>query len=161
MINRIDKPALIKFLHNQFRLNWHGKHGIRHWSRVRYNGLLIARKNHASLHVVELFAFFHDSCRVNEYRDPGHGTRGAELASRLRDQLFEATDQEMILLTEACQKHSRGTLKADITVQTCFDADRLDLARVGIIPNPRFLCTDEAKHQAMLSAAIKRSTHRY
>jgi hypothetical protein len=36
-------------------------------------------------------------------------------------------------------------LDGDITVQTCWDADRLDLPRVGIQPLPQFLCTEAAK----------------
>ncbi len=155
--NRINKPALIQYLKAQFCLDWHGFHGISHWSRVRYNGLLIARENNASIHVVELFAFFHDARRFNEHRDPEHGIRGAELAWKLRDRFFEATDLEMTLLTEACCEHSNGLIEADITVQTCFDADRLDLARVGIMPNPLYLCTEQAKKPALLAAAIKRS----
>ena len=155
---RIDKSALIQHLKNQFCLDWQGIHGIKHWSRVRYNGLLIARENEACVHVVELFAFFHDARRFNDHRDPEHGIRGAELAWQLKDRFFEATDHEMALLTEACHEHSNGLIEADITVQTCFDADRLDLARVGIIPNPLYLCTEQAKSLTILAPAINRST---
>ena len=35
----------------------------------------------------------------------------------------------------------------DITVQCCWDADRLDLGRV--MPDPRRLCTDAAKSDKM------------
>ena len=157
MSQRIDKPALIRYLRDQFCLDWQGIHGIRYWSRVRYNGLLMARENDASVHVVELFAFFHDARRFNDHRDPEHGIRGAELAWQLKDRLFEATDHEMALLTEACHEHSNGLIEADITVQTCFDADRLVLARVGIMPNPFYLCTDQAKSTSMLMPAIERS----
>lgn len=155
---RIDKQRLLNYLREQFQLNWMGNHGIRHWARVRYNGLVIARHNQASVHVVELFAFFHDACRWSEYRDPQHGVRGAELAGQLRGRFFDATDAEMSLLIWACNEHSNGLLDADITVQTCFDADRLDLARVGIQPNPDYLCTDAAKNPKILQAAIARST---
>ncbi len=157
-VNRINKPALIQHLKAQFCLDWQGIHGIKHWARVRYNGLLMARENNASLHVVELFAFFHDARRFNDHRDPEHGIRGADLAWQLRGQLFEATDKEMALLTEACHEHSNGLIEADITIQTCYDADRLDLARVGIMPNPQYLCTSQAKSPAILVPAIKRST---
>jgi uncharacterized protein len=59
--------------------------------------------------------------------------------------LFTATDAEMSLLIDACTRHSDGHLEADVTVQTCWDADRLDLPRVGIRPLPQFLCTEAAK----------------
>ncbi len=34
-------------------------------------------------------------------------------------------------------------MSTSATIQSCWDADRLDLGRVGIIPNKRFL-SDEA-----------------
>ena len=55
------------------------------------------------------------------------------------------SDEEMDLLTEAFKYHSDGYTEADITVQVCWDADRLDLGRVGIKPAPHRLCTASAK----------------
>ena len=34
-----------------------------------------------------------------------------------------------------------------MTIQTCWDADRLDLGRVGMMPDPRFLSTEIAKRR--------------
>ena len=77
--------------------------------------------------VVQLFAVFHDSRRVNECTDYCHGQRGAELAAELRGQLFDLPDADFDLLYQACADHTDGLTEADITVQTCWDADRLDL----------------------------------
>ena len=74
--------------------------------------------------------------------DHNHGKRGAELAIKLRGKFFEATDTEMDLLVDACIGHSDGYVEAPVSIQTCWDADRLDLGRVGIKPNPKYLCTD-------------------
>ena len=63
----------------------------------------------------------------------------------------------MDLLVEACAGHSDGFTKADITVQTCWDADRLDLGRVGIEPHPKYLCTEVAREAKFLKAAYQRS----
>ena len=52
--------------------------------RVLENGLRIAEANGADREVVTLFALFHDSRRVNEDEDDGHGLRGAEFARSLR-----------------------------------------------------------------------------
>lgn len=41
--------------------------------------------------------------------------------------------------------HSGGDVSTDPTIQSCWDADRLDLGRVGIIPLPRFLSNEAAK----------------
>ena len=104
---------------------------------------MLARETGASQHVIELFAFFHDARLINEHADAGHGERGAELAGQLRGRYFEATPAEMSLLRYACTHHSDGLITGDITVLTCWDADRLDLGRGGIIANA--LCTDATK----------------
>ena len=156
-MSHIDRRALIAHLRTNFKINWHGHHGIPHWARVRVNGLMLAKATGANTHVVELFAFFHDSCRINEYTDDGHGQRGALLATKLQGRFFEATEHEMLLLTQACSKHSDGLSKGDATVQTCWDADRLDLGRVGIEPDAKYLCTAAAKDPETIASAYKRS----
>lgn len=153
----IDCPRLLACLREQFQINWLGHHGIPHWARVRANGLMLAIETGANAHVVELFAWFHDSRRVNEHEDDGHGARGAALAKELKGQYFDATDDEMDLLVRACQYHSDGLMEDDVTVMTCWDADRLDLGRVGMVPLPQYLCTDAARHDAILKKANNRS----
>jgi uncharacterized protein len=51
-----------------------------------------------------------------------------------------------------------GLLEADLTVQTCWDADRLDLGRVGKTPRVEKLCTEEARRDPVLrDLAYRRS----
>ena len=59
--------------------------------------------------------------------------------------------------SEACKYHSDGLVEGDITVQTCWDSDRLELGRVGIKPSPQRLCTEFAKRKDVIAAAYKRS----
>jgi uncharacterized protein len=153
----IDRRALLLYLQSQFRIDWYGCHGISHWARVRANGLMLARLTGANPDVVELFAFFHDSCRINERQDEGHGARGALLADQLRGRFFEATDQEMSLLTYACSYHSDGLDSGDITVLACWDSDRLDLGRVGITPETKYLCTSAARDRVNLERSHQRA----
>ncbi len=121
-----------------------GTHGLPHWGRVLENGLKLAKQTGADTTVVSLFAVFHDARRLNEGTDPDHGKRGATLARRLRSQL-ELTDRQFATLEHACIQHTDGITEGEPTVQTCWDADRLDLWRVGIRPhNPR-LCTEAAR----------------
>lgn len=76
---------LLTAIQEQYRLSWHGTHGIGHWARVRENGLYIAENIiEVNKSIIELFAIFHDSGRQNEHIDDGHGYRGAELAKQLR-----------------------------------------------------------------------------
>jgi len=122
-----------------------GYHGIVHWARVYENGMRIARENGGDIEVVSVFALFHDSRRVNEHRDDDHGLRGAELARTLRGTLVHLDDEQFEMLFEACRLHTEGTTTEDPTIQACWDADRLDLGRVGITPRAERLCSDYAR----------------
>ena len=149
---------LIAILRSHFVLDWTGIHGAPHWSRVRENGLRLAAVTGARTTVVEAFAFVHDSCRVDDNTDPEHGLRAGEFARWLaaREKLILVPD-ELELLVRACEGHSSGMTVEDITVTTCWDADRLDLGRVGIRPNARYLCTEPAKDPAIIRWAYDRS----
>jgi len=148
---------LIAAIKKQFHIDWKGLHGISHWARVYSNGMRLSEHTGANIKVVQLFSVFHDSRRYNESKDDQHGPRGAELAVKLRENHFELSNEEFDLLYQACRLHTRAETHESITVQTCLDADRLDLGRVGILPEVKYLCTDAAKSQEMISWAYKRS----
>jgi uncharacterized protein len=124
-------------------------HGINHWKRVERNALYLARGTNIKDDVLRLFAIFHDSHRHNDDIDPGHGHRGAEFAKELRDQLFVIDDLGFGQLIEACSWHTDRIFHQDQTIAICWDADRLDLGRVGITPAPNFLNTTKAKEIAI------------
>jgi uncharacterized protein len=124
---------------------------------VRYNGLLLSRHTGANTRIVELFAFLHDTQRQHDWDDPQHGARAARFAATLQGDCFRLSSQELSLLQEACRNHSDGYLEADITIQTCWDADRLDLGRVGVKPVAKYLCTEVARDPEILEPAYKRS----
>ncbi len=146
---------LLEAIRKQYRLQWEGIHGISHWARVRAIGLRLADHTGADPAVVELFAMFHDACRTNEDLDPDHGRRGAELAVMLRGQVFDLPDPAFALLVAACTGHTDGCTEDHVTVQTCWDADRLDLGRVGIPPDPARLCTAPAKEPRLFAWATR------
>ena len=141
----IVDPKLVHRILEGYTLAPMGTHGLPHWARVLQNGLRVAELTGANERVVAYFAVFHDARRVNEGTDAGHGRRGAELARELREEWLNLEDGEFALLAEACEYHTDGKLEADVTVQTCWDADRLDLWRVGIEPEPALMCTDAAR----------------
>lgn len=149
--------TLIEYLRSGFPLDWNGIHGVSHWSRVRINGLHLAAETGANERVVELFAFLHDSQRENDGGDPFHGQRAAEVARSLNGRFFSLDTGELRLLELACRDHTGGGTRADPTVQTCWDADRLDLGRVGIVPDPERLCTEPARRAEMIQIAYDRS----
>lgn len=153
----IKIPELMKYLRGHFRLDWQGIHGAGHWARVLKNGLRVALAEGARTDVVTLFAFLHDHERWDDNGDPEHGVRAALNARNLRDVYFTIDDEGFNLLCEAMCGHSTGDTKGDITVQACYDADRLDLGRVGIMPDPKYLCTDTAKNPDVIREAFERS----
>ena len=157
----IFPASLIRDIREQYRLPWDGIHGVSHWARVLENGLRLAPLTGAKPEVVRLFAIFHDARRVNESWDPNHGRRGADLAESLRGQEFDLTDEDFELLRTACVYHTDGLTEGDVTVQTCWDSDRLDLGRVGIWPEPRYLCTDAAKDRTIIEWSRERSMRRH
>ena len=148
---------LMLALKRRFELDWEGIHGVRHWGRVRANALHLAEASGANARVAELFAVLHDVCRMNDGYDPGHGPRAADFADTLQGDYFDLGADEMVLLKAACRGHSDGHIEADLSVQVCWDADRLDLGRVGIQPAPERLCTDAARNPDMLAWAYARS----
>ena len=71
-----------------------------------------------------------------------------------------ATDRPPVLddrafsdLVEALRLHSDGLTTDDPTIGTCWDADRLHLPRVSIVPDPAFLSTRAARAPESLSHA--------
>ena len=140
-----DAPAILRAILAGYALPVRGDHGVVHWARVLENGLRVGEAVGADLEVVTLFALFHDSRRVNEYRDEGHGLRGGDFARTLRGSLVHLDDARFELLHEACRRHTDGGTTGDATLLACWDADRLDLGRVGITPRPELLCTDAAR----------------
>lgn len=120
-----------------------GLHGGSHWRRVAAAGrALLSETPGADPLVVFLFALFHDSMRLNDHHDPFHGERGADLANEMyMEGLYYASDDQMDLLERACDLHDTGCTSTDPTVGVCFDADRLNLWRVGIRPKPSLLST--------------------
>lgn len=148
----IDWARLWEFVGEQFALDPHSIHGPAHWRRVERNALLLATRTGADVTVVRLFAVFHDSRRQNENYDPQHGARGAALATELRGTHFKLEDAAFAQLIHACTWHTAEPQHADPTIGTCFDADRLDLGRVGIIPDASFMSTEFAREIAHMGS---------
>ena len=141
-----DRKGLLKAVLKQFKVDRQGVHGPGHWARVRYHALMIGRAAGADLLVVELFAFLHDSKRLNESDDPEHGSRAASYAKELNGKFFQLSEEQIEKLCHAMTFHSDGRIHADPTIQTCWDADRLDLGRVGKKPKAHYLSKEGAKH---------------
>ena len=144
-----DLRPLWAYVERQFVLGPYTPHGPDHWRRVERNGLEVARHcGGADVRVVRLFAVLHDARRLDDGADVGHGRRGADLARQLRGDLFHLDDNAFARLFDACAAHELGRVTADPTVGACWDADRLDLPRVGARPMPQYMSTAYGKHLA-------------
>ncbi len=144
-----NQAKLVKEILSKLKINKRGVHGPSHWARVKHHGLIIGEQVGADLEVIKLFAFLHDSQRVSEYSDPEHGSRAAQYAKSLNGKFFDLKQDQMELLTLAMEGHSDGDLHLNPTIQTCWDADRLDLGRVGIKPAGEFLSATAVSHIEM------------
>jgi uncharacterized protein len=153
-------PKLIQIITEQFQFNRESIHGTHHWRRVEELGLMLADQTGADRDVVSLFAYLHDSKRENELVDPEHSARAADFA----EELYQAgnlalSEKQLEQLVHACRCHSDPNAKSDdMTVMTCWDADRLDLWRVGETPDPARLNTDAARDPSMIEYSCEISS---
>lgn len=123
----------------QFRLGRHSAHYVDHWERVERYGIYLAAHSGADVELVRLFAIIHDSQRGQEGPDPEHGPRAAQFVQQLDWPLDPQRRQTLML---ACHDHEFGKTSSDPTIGTCWDADRLDLDRVGITTDPDLMSTE-------------------
>ena len=161
MTKSVISQSFIAFAREHFRLDWTGIHGAPHWSRVRLNGLKLGNYYGVDTEVIEWFAFLHDLERRNDDQDLAHGERAAILAERLNKTYMKLSADRLLLLQTACMFHSDGKQLGDPTCMVCWDADRLDLGRVGIEPNPDKLCTRLAKDPDFIDECWRRSVYGY
>lgn len=144
---RANIEGVINFAKNHSRHS--DIHGLTHWQSVESNGIALAKITGANLIVVRLFAYVHDLCRENDGDDPEHGLRASLLAREYAGSLFRGlTDTELDQLIFACAHHTDMIQSEDVTVNTCWDADRLDLGRVGIVPLPERMATEAGAYYA-------------
>ena len=85
------------------------------------------------------------------------GGRAADFLLGLKGRVFELDTSGLEMLVYACRHHSDGLVEGDVTVRTSWDADRLDLGRVGIKPCASRLATNEGRRPELIEWAFKRS----
>ncbi len=129
-------------------------HGPGHWQRVASIGCqLVYEVPEADPTVVFLFSLFHDSMRSHDGRDPDHGARAALLVDRLQNVLYHLSSDQLDALDRACRAHTDEGVTSEPTIAVCWDADRLNLWRLGRRPDPRLLSTSPARRTAWILRA--------
>lgn len=140
-------PQVLSLIKREAKLFDSLQHGLPHWKSVERNGLYLAQFTGADPKVVVYFAYFHDCMRQNEFDDPEHGPRAAKYLKQHKDRLNLNDDQFRNLL-HAVSGHTHARKEINKTISTCWDADRLDIGRVGIPPMAKYMFSDEAKRIA-------------
>jgi uncharacterized protein len=151
-------------------------HGPAHWARVHRFAKVLLRREQVPAEAqtcVLLFAWLHDLAREDDEGTRTHAVDGATQLDRILPAIDEplSVDQREIL-RGAIHYHSDGMLAHEavqaglfervtwptdlvaLTVACCWDADRLDLPRVGIAPDPALMSTSSWRDVQLLSARI-------
>ena len=141
---------ILDLIIRDLKINLYGYHGIKHWERVYKNTKILADHYKIESEVFELFSILHDSKREDEYRDEEHGLRASLFTKQLLEKgLIVLNSEDSNRLLFACKNHTikdrHNSLCKDLIVQICFDSDKLDLGRVGIVPDARKMLTSRAK----------------
>ena len=149
------------FAASVFALGSHSVHGPDHWHRVETVGLALCKETGADEAVIRLFAILHDSCRLDDGADPLHGPRAADMLGEIAGSLRMLDPDRLALLEYAIRHHTGGRTSDDPTIGACWDADRLDLGRVGIVPHERFVSTESGHRRIQLIRAEHLSTRNH
>lgn len=169
-IYRVIPINVINHLLNNLKTDIESIHGINHWLRVLANTVIIHDNLTLDMDVAIAFAFLHDAFRANDFDDIEHGAR-VEIWFNTKNKFNKAvnlTNRQKEVLFFACKWHSHGkTIKYfeninhnfsqfEInTIISCWDADRLDLARVGVYPDEKYLSTEVAKIKSIQMLCTK------
>jgi uncharacterized protein len=128
-------------------------HGETHWKAVALMGLHLARLTpDADVGFIYAFACLHDLMRQDDGLDPEHGQRAAGLFTEIVERRrfsndFPPADSRTNDLHYAIANHvgtPHARAHANVNVGLCWDADRLNLWRVAIIPDDQYLSTNAA-----------------
>lgn len=137
-IYKIIAKEKLKNILGEFQLDFFGIHGFPHWARVIDNGLLLADEYALNKNILIIFALFHDIKRVRDEYDFEHGLRGGDFLLLNRKHI-NLTDTEINTAYLACKGHTEIKHSNDLNIAMCWDADRLDLMRVGLQPQSPYL----------------------
>ncbi len=152
-------------------------HGPAHWARVRHFGALLAEAEDlppAARTCVEVFAQIHDLAREDDGGGNQHAIDGASYMDEVVSAVFsgQLSPDQVETVRAAIRYHSDGMVAQqasedglfeglgwprDLLVRTvgcCWDADRIDLLRVGIHPAHEFMSTSGWRDVLALSLRI-------
>lgn len=123
-------------------------HGLTHWLRVIDIGITLAYHNNVDPNFVIAFGLLHDSARTHDQHCFEHGPAACDVINKFRD-LIPLDDTQISELKTAVGFHTTAHPHPEQNIshelKCCWDSDRLDLLRVGIVPANEYLYTKQAK----------------
>lgn len=139
-------------------------YGFSHGQRVANNCNLLATPG-ANRVVMYLFAFLHDTFRNEGESKIEYGVQSSEKLKGMRKVLLKnISDNEFDLLQETFRAHSAKMRTGNPTIDTCLDANRLDVIRRGadIYVDSQQMATERGKYfSENISEFIKISGNDY
>ena len=113
--------------------------------RVAAAGIRLLRDSGEGIPTLVLtFALFHDSMRLHDGGDSQHGVRAAAFLRSVPQELIRIPADGMDVVTSALEQHSGAKTSSEPSTAICWDADRVNLWRLGIEPHPQYLSTRSA-----------------
>ena len=156
-------------------------HGIAHWTRVHRYGLLLADSlglSEAEKLAIALFGWTHDLARTDDGGGNQHSLDGAKYVHVVTKTLFNDFPEDILnIISCAIRYHSDGMNAEEAlhelpianhsnwshesvlnVISCCWDADRLDLLRLGIVPDESKMSTIYWRDILPLAAKLNKMT---
>ncbi|HBG14571.1 MAG TPA: hypothetical protein DDW96_04515 [Synergistaceae bacterium] len=121
-------------------------HGIPHLRRVAILSGRLSKAVGEDVESAVVMGFLHDSARKNDGNDIEHAHDSAILARELIERFFPHLDVDRIC--DAIEGHADGEVTKDPLTACLWDADRLELKRIGRTIDTELLSTKVAKRLA-------------
>ena len=125
-----------------------GLHGIPHLRRVASTAGRLAAAVGEDVEAAVIAGFLHDCARVHDGGGTRHAHDSADLAKEILATFYPHVDSDR--LCDGIAHHADGTVTDDPLIGSLWDADRLDLIRLGRETRPHLLSTGLARRVAAL-----------
>jgi len=118
-------------------------HGLPHLRNVSYTAGRIASAVNEDIEAAVVAGFLHDCARQDDNGGREHAYESALMARGIIQEHYPHLEVERLYACIAL--HADGKVTEDMLIGSVWDADRLDLARIGIEVREEFLSTLIAK----------------
>jgi len=128
-----------------------GLHGLSHLRRVAILSGRLASATGEDVEAAVVMGFLHDGARTDDKGGNGHAHDSAVLARQLLKMFYPHLEADRIC--DAIARHADGEVTGDTLTACLWDADRLELKRIGRTIDLDLLSTRVAKRLARARAA--------